>query len=284
MGAVLLQNKHPIAYFSKVFCPRMMNASTYIRELYAITSAVKKWRQYLLGTYFIIQTDHRSLRELLTQVIQTPEQQHYLAKLLGYHYEIQYKPGNTNVVADALSRSITAEEPGSYSLSVPHCSFLESLKQELASNSEFQLLQQRMQSTPEKFVGFKYKDGLIFKEHKIWISPSSKFRELLMREYHETLIAGHAGVDKTNIMTLLLLGMLKTKYSTLKPAGLLQPLPLPTQIWEDISLDFITGLPPSQGFTVLLVIVDRFSKGIHLGVLKSGFTAHKVAELFIDIY
>lgn len=72
MGAVLLQGDHPIAYFSKMFCPRLSKASTYIRELHAITCAVKCWRQYLLGHYFVIQTDHRSLKELLTQVIQTP--------------------------------------------------------------------------------------------------------------------------------------------------------------------------------------------------------------------
>ncbi|MCH80169.1 transposon Tf2-1 polyprotein, partial [Trifolium medium] len=301
MGAVLIQNKHPIAYFSKSFCPRMMNASTYIRELYAITSAVKKWRQYLLGAFFIIQTDHRSLKELLTQVIQTPEQQHYLAKLLGYHYEIQYKPGSTNTVADALSRSDTTNSFNSYSLSVPHCSFLDSLKQELEIDVEFQSLQQQLQHDPGALVGFKYKDGLIFKDNKIWISPSSKFKELLMREFHETPIAGHAGVEKTmkrlsenfywdkmkqDVQAFIKQCVVcqKTKYSTLKPAGLLQPLPLPTQIWEDISLDFVTGLPPSQGFTVLLVIVDRFTKGIHLGVLHSGFTAHKVAELFVTIF
>ena len=74
MGAVLIQEKHPIAYFSKLFFPRMASASTYIRELHAITSAVKRWRQYLLGAYFVIQTDHKSLKELLNQVIQTPEQ------------------------------------------------------------------------------------------------------------------------------------------------------------------------------------------------------------------
>jgi hypothetical protein len=44
MGAVLLQGDHPIAYFSKIFCPRLSKASTYIRELHAITSAVKRWR------------------------------------------------------------------------------------------------------------------------------------------------------------------------------------------------------------------------------------------------
>ncbi|MCI07349.1 hypothetical protein A2U01_0028415, partial [Trifolium medium] len=39
MGAVLMQNNHPIAFFSKPFCPRLLRASTYVRELHAITSA-----------------------------------------------------------------------------------------------------------------------------------------------------------------------------------------------------------------------------------------------------
>lgn len=48
-------------------------------------------------------------------------------------------------------------------------------------------------------------------------------------------------------------------------------------------MDFITGLSPYQGKTVLLVVVDRFSKGIHLGILLPAHTAHMVASLFIDI-
>lgn len=75
----------------------------------------------------------------------------------------------------------------------------------------------------------------------------------------------------------------QTKYSTQKSGGLLQPLPLPQHIWEDISMDFIMGLPPSKGFTVIMVVVDRFSKAIHLGALATGFTAYKVAELFVSI-
>jgi hypothetical protein len=60
--------------------------------------------QYLLGHPFVIFTDHQSLKELLTQVVQTPEQQVYLANLMGYDYSMQYKSGKTNVVTDALSR------------------------------------------------------------------------------------------------------------------------------------------------------------------------------------
>jgi hypothetical protein len=66
MGAVLSQRGHPISYFSKKFCTKLLNASTYVRELCAITAAVKKWRTYLLGRKFIIHTDQRSLRELMT--------------------------------------------------------------------------------------------------------------------------------------------------------------------------------------------------------------------------
>lgn len=77
MGAVLTQKGHPICYFSKKFCSKMLSTSTYVRELCAITSAIKKWRTYLLGRKFTIHTDQRSLRELMTQVVQTPEQQFY---------------------------------------------------------------------------------------------------------------------------------------------------------------------------------------------------------------
>lgn len=48
-------------------------------------------------------------------------------------------------------------------------------------------------------------------------------------------------------------------------------------------MDFIMNLPPSKGFIVIMVVVDRFSKGIHLGSLASGFTAYKVAKLFVSI-
>lgn len=66
-------------------------------------------------------------------------------------------------------------------------------------------------------------------------------------------------------------------------AGLLCPLPLPHAPWEDLVLDFIIGLPSYQGHTTILVVVDRFSKGIHLGMSQPHYTAYKVALLFLDI-
>ncbi|VFQ72131.1 unnamed protein product [Cuscuta campestris] len=61
------------------------------------------------------------------------------------------------------------------------------------------------------------------------------------------------------------------------------PLPVPSQVWEDISMDFIVGLPPSRGYTVIMVVVDRLTKVVHLGALPAGFDAHRTAHLFIDI-
>lgn len=65
IGAVLLQENHLLAFFSKKLGPRRRITSTYHKELYAIVEAVQKWMQYLLGQEFVIRTDQKSLRELL---------------------------------------------------------------------------------------------------------------------------------------------------------------------------------------------------------------------------
>lgn len=88
--AVLLQEEHPVAFYSKKLSALRQRASTYVKELWAITDSVRKWRHYLLDGTFTIRTDHHSLKHLLNQAIQTPEQQFFLTKLLGYSYNIVY--------------------------------------------------------------------------------------------------------------------------------------------------------------------------------------------------
>ncbi|WVZ01419.1 hypothetical protein V8G54_027488 [Vigna mungo] len=301
MGAVLSQNGHPIAYFSKQFCPKLQSSSTYIRELCAITSAVQKWRQYLLGRRFIIQTDQKSIKELLSQTVLTPDQQHYLSKLLGYDFEIQYRPGKCNSAADALSRlSQSQQEHCLLILSIPQLDFLSDLKQYLSTNDEFLSLKQRITTNPINFPLYSLTNGLILFKQRIWIPASCPFIPTLLHEYHSTPLAGHPGVARTfgklaanffwakmrqDVHTFVTQCEIcqQTKIPAQKPAGLLQPIPPPTKCWEDLSLDFIVGLPPYQGNSTILVVVDRFSKAAHFGMLPRSFSASKVADLFVHM-
>ena len=70
-----------------------------------------------------------------------------------------------------------------------------------------------------------------------------------------------------------LLCLPKDKSPTSKVADLLQPLPILKQVWEDLSMDFITGLPMSEGSIVILVVVDRLSKAARFGSLPTSFPA-----------
>ena len=68
-----------------------------------------------------------------------------------------------------------------------------------------------------------------------------------------------------------------------RPAGLLKPLDIPVWKWDDISMDFIVGLPRTQkGHDAIWVIVDRLTKVAHFIPVKTTFTVSKQAELYID--
>jgi hypothetical protein len=74
----------------------------------------------------------------------------------------------------------------------------------------------------------------------------------------------------------------RNKGKTIKSPGTLQPLPIPPAIWQDISMDFIVGLPKSGNKSIIMVVVDRLSKYAHSCALENPFTASTVAQLFMD--
>lgn len=74
----------------------------------------------------------------------------------------------------------------------------------------------------------------------------------------------------------------KNKTEALQPAGLLQPLEVPRQVWADIAMDFIEGLPKVHGKSVILTVVDRFSKYAHFIAMNHPYTAATVARAFFE--
>lgn len=73
----------------------------------------------------------------------------------------------------------------------------------------------------------------------------------------------------------------QNKSTAMSPVGLLQPLPIPEHVWDDVTMDFIEGLPKLGRVDTILVFVDHLSKHGHFLTLKHMFNAKSVAEIFI---
>ena len=102
LGAVLMQDGHPVAYFSKGLGPRGQSKPIYEKELMAIVLVVQKWRHYLLGRRFTIWTDERSLHFIMQQHEVGAEYQKWVSKLMGFDFEIKFKSGSSNAATDAF--------------------------------------------------------------------------------------------------------------------------------------------------------------------------------------
>jgi len=92
LGAVLMQDHHPLAFIIRNLNLQQQSLSTYEKELLAVVFVVQKWRLYLLHKKFIIRTDRRSLKYILDLWLTTTFQQKWLIKLLEFDFDIEYKP------------------------------------------------------------------------------------------------------------------------------------------------------------------------------------------------
>nr|ACY01928.1 hypothetical protein [Beta vulgaris] len=297
LGAVLLQQGHPIAYFSKTLGERARAKSIYEKELMAVVMAVQKWKHFLLGRHFVIHSDQQSLRHLLNQREIGPAYQKWVGKLLGFDFEIKYKPGGHNKVADALSRKHPPEAEYNL-LTSSHSPHQELIAQAIRQDADLQHLMAEVTAGRTPLQGFTVEHGLLKYNGRLVIPKNVPLTTTLLEEYHSSPMGGHSGIFKTykrlagewywkgmkkDVTTFVQNCQIcqQFKTSTLSPAGLLQPLPIPLAIWEDISMDFVEGLPKSQGWDTILVVVDRLSKYAHFITLKHPFTAPTVAAVFI---
>lgn len=175
LGAVLSQRGRPIAFYSKALADRALAKSTYERELMALVLAVQHWRHYLLGRKFLVVTDHKPLKNLLQQRICTPDQQYWVAKLLGYEFEIRHKAGTDNGAADALSRR---EETGGLNSSTKaEWGEVEGIKEAVSKDPELLKVIQNLRMTNGRFQSYSlingcvlYRDRLVIPRASTWVS------------------------------------------------------------------------------------------------------------------
>ncbi|MCO5562486.1 hypothetical protein L7F22_016113 [Adiantum nelumboides] len=273
LGAFLLQEGHARAYESRRLSSNEQILGIYEKELLAVLHALDSWKHYLLGTPFILQTDHQNLKYFMTQTKLYDKQMRWANFLSRFNFHIAHIAGKHNQVADALSRW-----PKENAVSLATHNDLSSMIDEYAIDPNFKDVSSAI-ALGKKEEPFTLQDGYLLHGNRLCITRS--LREKVMFESHAPPYAGHRGIQTTmkaietyfNWPTLK--GDLqdyvskcvlcqKTKYDRGKQPGLLQPLPIPDSPWESISMDFIFGLPKFiHGNMRIWTIVDRFSKQAH---------------------
>jgi hypothetical protein len=248
-------------------------------------------------------------------------QRRWLELFKDYDLGINNHPGKANVVADALSRRSHLNMLATRELLPEFCKEFEKLNLGWVSNTKViameldstleqnirkgQLEDAKIQEIKEqikedKAPRFSVEDqGTLWYKKRICIPEIKEIRELVLCETHDSPYSIHPGCTK-------MYHDLKSRYSWYgmkraiaeyvalcdncqrvkaerqRPAGLLQPLKIPEWKWEEISMDFIVGLPKTQsGYDSIWVIVDRLSKVAHFIPIKTTYKGSKLAELYI---
>ena len=321
IGAVLTQLgqddglSHPVAFESRKLKEAEQNYPVHELELLAIVHALRTWRVYLLGRHFQVFTDHHSLTYLQTQPSLSKRQARWVEFLQEFDFEIIYKPGKNNQVADALSRvSEVTQEIGNIEIVQLDSKIKEQL---IAGYQEDQLFKEiynaLLQPTVKadtslvsKLKHYQLQDDLLLYQAnplgrvRLCIPNITEIRQLILHDAHDAPIAGHFGFDKTyeliqrnyywpgQVHTIKAYvqscdSCQRNKPRVQHPQGLLQPLDSPAKQWEQVSLDLITSLPQTaNGFDAIVVFVDRLTKMAHFCPCTTEATGEIVAKIFFD--
>lgn len=146
---------------------------------------------------------------------------------------------------------------------------------------------------------FALKNGVLYFKDKLWIGNNQVVQQRILANLHTTTIGGHSGITVTHQRIKQLFAWpglradvvkfiqhcdicQKRKSEHVKYPGMLQPLPVPEQPWQVVSLDFMEGLPRPSTFNCILVVMDQFSKYAHFVALSHPFTALEVAEAYMQ--
>ena len=263
-----------------------------------------------------ILTDHQSLQHWMTTKQLTRRQARWTELLANLDSTIQYRPGKQGTRPDALSRrpdympgdtdSTTLSNelnPHNYQSLIDATTLLNLIHTQPALDSA-DYIRDAYNSDPE-YLNFLSESpthklehdarGLALFNRRVYIPKATRMD--VMHEYHDSPTAGHPGRSKTlrNIsrnhwwpnMHKDVFGYVDTcstcqhtKVDRQKPLGYLMPLEAPEKVWQHVTADFITSLPPSESYNAILVVVDRFTKMAVFIPTTNNCTAAEFAKLF----
>ncbi|KAF1324365.1 polyprotein, partial [Globisporangium splendens] len=151
---------------------------------------------------------------------------------------------------------------------------------------------------------FEKRNGLLFLRTKhpvlrLCVPNSSKLVTDVIQEFHDAPVAAHPGVRRTQLKAAQwhywpalekdiheYVGSCQTcarwKSNNRKKIGLMMPIPTPQEYWDVVSMDFITGLPVSEGFDAIFVTVDKLSKRPKYHPTHSTADAEGTAKVFFE--
>ncbi|KAL0539729.1 hypothetical protein IC582_023945 [Cucumis melo] len=202
-----------------------------------------------------------------------------------------------------LERAEIAVSVGAVTMQLAQLTVQPTLRQRIidAQSNDPYLVEKRGLAEAGQEEGFSISSdgGLVF-ERRLCVPSDSVIKTELLFEAHSSQFSMHPGSTKmyqdlkrvnwwrnmkrevAEFVSRCLVCQ-QVKAPRQKPAGLLQPLSIPEWKWENVSMDFITGLPRTlRGFTVIWVVVDRLTKSAHFVPGKSTYTASKWAQLYMS--
>ncbi|GBG68671.1 hypothetical protein CBR_g3212 [Chara braunii] len=302
----------PIAFYSRQLLPVEINYTANEREVHTVVYATWHWRHYLHGAPFTVRTDNSVVQAFLTKPKLSPRQARWWRDLSEFSFTTQPIKGETNRVADALSRRPDHNQElihlAAISITSVDQSVIDAYRTQYRHCPDYRVIHATLRSgktVPSYSLG---ENGLVYwhgrsgqLEPRICVPSTGQLRIQALTEFHDQAAAGHMGFHKTWARVCRLYVWPKSKdfvkayieecptcqevnSANHLPYELLQPLPIPEGRWQSISMDFIGPLhPPTQrGHDAILVVVDRFTKCADFVPCRYRISAREVADIVFD--